>query len=270
MVQEFGGAWTLIKLDVISKYLQFYTTALGKKFKLCYIDAFAGSGEIRVRDIGQIPGSAIRALDPPFDKYVFVEKKPTYSDLLRLRLSKYSACSKATIIEEDCNNYLTHITSASWFSCAWRGVIFLDPYSLQVKWQTLIEIAKTRAFDIWYLFPLMGLNRLLRRDKDIPVGHRAIIDKVLGTTTWEDEIYRLSPQMSFWGDEFEKNNIDSMKNYVLQRLSSVFPAVSPKALVLRTVKTNSPLYLLCFATSNPAEGAMRLALRGANYILTHV
>lgn len=270
MIQEFGGAWTLIKLDVISKYLQFYTIALRNKFRLCYIDAFAGSGEISVRDIGQIPGSAIRALDFPFDKYVFVEKDPSYIALLKSRLSKYSASSKVTIIQEDCNDYLTRIASNSWLSSAWRGVIFLDPYSLEVKWQTLIEIAKTRVLDVWYLFPLMGLNRLLRRDKDIPVGHRAIIDKVLGTTTWEDEIYRLSPQMSFWGDEFEKNNIDSMKNYVLQRLSSVFPAVSPKALVLRTVKTNSPLYLLCFATSNPAEGAMRLALRGANYILTHV
>lgn len=70
MIQEFGGAWTLIQLDVISKYLKFYATALRKRFKLCYIDTFAGSGEISVRDIGQIPGSAIRALDFPFDKYV--------------------------------------------------------------------------------------------------------------------------------------------------------------------------------------------------------
>ncbi len=41
----FGGAWTEIKLDILEKYLDFYTVALKKqRFELLYIDAFAGSG----------------------------------------------------------------------------------------------------------------------------------------------------------------------------------------------------------------------------------
>ena len=41
---RFGGDWTDEKLAAIGKYLSAYTTALTGKFKLAYIDAFAGTG----------------------------------------------------------------------------------------------------------------------------------------------------------------------------------------------------------------------------------
>lgn len=44
-IHEFGGDWTALKLDVISRYLSAYTIALkNQPFKKGYIDAFAGSG----------------------------------------------------------------------------------------------------------------------------------------------------------------------------------------------------------------------------------
>ncbi len=71
-VLEFGGLWTLIKLDVVEEYLNFFTTALKRQgFKLCYIDAFAGEGEYDVKNLGPTTGSALRALDYPFDRYVW-------------------------------------------------------------------------------------------------------------------------------------------------------------------------------------------------------
>ena len=43
----FGGAWTLKKLGILERYLDAYTTALkSQPFKLMYIDAFAGTGQI--------------------------------------------------------------------------------------------------------------------------------------------------------------------------------------------------------------------------------
>jgi len=46
----YGGPWTLIKLDVVEAYLNFYFTAMrNQPFKFCYIDAFAGEGEVDVR-----------------------------------------------------------------------------------------------------------------------------------------------------------------------------------------------------------------------------
>lgn len=267
MEQKFGGAWTLIKLGVLSEYLGFYTTALKRQsFNLCYIDAFAGSGEIDIRGSGKIPGSAIRALDYNFDRFIFIEDD--YTEMLQQRIQKHPSGSKAITYQGDCNDRLTQICSFPWRNNNWRGVIFLDPYSLQVKWQSLEEISKTKIFDVWYLFPFMALNRLLRRDKDIPDSHRSIIDTVLGTDDWERGIYSMSLQLSLFGDEYEKNTIDAVKQYILTRLKTVFPSVSPHALTLRA-HNNTPLFLLCFATSNPSPKAIGLALNGANHILTH-
>ena len=89
MRQRFGGPWTLIKLEVLEKYLNFYTTALkNQPFKLCYIDAFAGSGKIDIRGETAIPGSAIRALDYPFHKYYFFEKELSYITALKKEFLK--------------------------------------------------------------------------------------------------------------------------------------------------------------------------------------
>lgn len=269
MTQKFGGAWTLIKLKVLSKYLNFYTTALKNQFfNLCYIDAFAGCGEVNIQGSG-MPGSALLALDYDFDKFIFIENDPKYVELLQQRICEHPSGGKANIYQDDCNDRLKSICSSTWLRNNWRGLIFLDPYALQVKWQSLGEIAKTKIFDVWYLFPLMALNRLLRRDKKISESHRSIINNVLGTDDWEKEIYRLSPQLTFWGEEYEKKSIEAMKQYILKRLQSVFPFVSPHALTLRSERTNTPLFLLCFATSNPSPAAIKLARKGANDILTH-
>ncbi len=48
---EFGGPWTQKKLRILGLYLNAYTTALkNQRFRLVYIDAFAGSGLIRTQD----------------------------------------------------------------------------------------------------------------------------------------------------------------------------------------------------------------------------
>ena len=92
---DFGGQWTIEKLEILEKYLNAYTTALKKQsFKLMYIDAFAGTGEIALRHEDEdarafIEGSARLALkiaDKPFDRLIFVEKDPQrYARLESLR-----------------------------------------------------------------------------------------------------------------------------------------------------------------------------------------
>ena len=65
-LQQFGGDWTIEKLDILTGYLDAYLTALKNfHFKKIYIDAFAGTGSITTRD-GQreIAGSARLVLPP--------------------------------------------------------------------------------------------------------------------------------------------------------------------------------------------------------------
>ena len=46
---NFGGGWTAQKLDILREYLEFFTVALNGKFKLIYVDTFAGSGKCTIR-----------------------------------------------------------------------------------------------------------------------------------------------------------------------------------------------------------------------------
>ena len=48
-LQKFGGEWTEEKLNIFTCYLEAYLVALQhQKFKKIYIDAFAGTGKMRL------------------------------------------------------------------------------------------------------------------------------------------------------------------------------------------------------------------------------
>ncbi len=146
----------------------------------------------------------------------------------------------------------------------------MDPYAMNLQWSSLESIANTRVFDLRYLFPLQALSRVLQKDGKIPEKNKERINILLGTDSWEKDIYFESPQMTLFGElNMERLPIEGIKKYILNRLKEVFPGVSDKALVLRNPQNNSPLFLLCFAVSNPAARAMEISLKAANHILTH-
>ncbi len=151
-----------------------------------------------------------------------------------------------------------------------RAVMFLDPFGMQVKWETIETIAKTKAIDLWVLFPLgMALNRLLSKNGDIPDKYRKRINILLGTDKWYEEFYKITSKDDIFGDNYEtveKATIETIGKYFNQRLSEVFAGVSDNPCFLRNSR-NCPLYLLCFAVGNHNERAVKLSLRIANHIL---
>ncbi|OCZ51379.1 three-Cys-motif partner protein TcmP [Dehalobacter sp. TeCB1] len=141
MEQSFGGSWILLKLEILERYLDFYTKALKKQdFRLCYIDAFAGSGNVHVREYGSVIGSALRALNYPFDKYFYIEKNEIYISKLEENIQQRKADKDVEIIKGDCNELLNTIHSYDWYQNGWRGVIFLDPCAMELNWSSLVSI----------------------------------------------------------------------------------------------------------------------------------
>jgi three-Cys-motif partner protein len=269
-MQEFGSVWTEAKLNAIEKYLGFYTTALKKSFKLCYIDAFAGSGSIRIKGGNEIEGSAIRAVKFPFDKFHFFEKDKEVIETLKQKISKIPEHKDVEFHHIDCNNFLLEINKRNWAKEGWRGVIFLDPYAMDLEWTCLSEVSKTRVFDIWYLFPFMAVNRNLKKNSKIPLANKKKINLILGTNEWENILYYDSPQLNFLNENIkEKTGIENFKKFILDRFKQTFPTVSDKAVLLRNER-NSPQFLLCFACSNPSKSAGDLSLRVANHILLNI
>jgi three-Cys-motif partner protein len=72
------GYWSELKLEIVEKYGEAYTSAFRNAINLkkYYIDAFSGAGlHVSKRTKQQIEGSPARALKvrPPFDGFYFID-----------------------------------------------------------------------------------------------------------------------------------------------------------------------------------------------------
>jgi three-Cys-motif partner protein len=284
---EFGGNWTDEKLLRVKKYLTAYATILNKKnFEFAYIDAFAGTGyrenkardentdqlslfdQAEIEDIESYSeGSARIALQtkPSFKKYIFIEKsKKHFSELQKLKDDFPAKADQIELVNANANEYLLdRCNNYKWQNH--RAVLFLDPYGMQVGWETIKAIANTEAIDLWYLFPLgIGVNRLLKKDhKSIPDSWKRKITDILGTDQWESTFYSDVEQKTLFGNQTNKEkdaDFEKISNFVVERLESVFAGVAKNPLLLRNSR-NNPLYLLCFASGNPrgAKTAVKIA-----------
>jgi three-Cys-motif partner protein len=291
---RFGGDWTTAKLDVLARYLAAYTTALkdrpskARPFRKAYIDAFAGTGYRETRheegthpelllfpDLAEqdpqdlLDGSARLALQtaPRFDKYIFIEQSAARCAALEGLKAEFPNLAADVRVERgDANERIREICAANWREH--RAVLFLDPYGMQVEWQTLDAVAKTRAIDLWVLFPFgIGVNRLLTTSGDIPEAWRHRLTSLLGTDAWDREFYHVERSENLFGEAEERRvkvKMDAIGRYFVERLKTIFPGVAENPGVLRN-SSNSPLYLLCFAASN-RRGAP-IALRIAEHLL---
>jgi three-Cys-motif partner protein len=292
---KFGGEWTDRKLAVLKKYLHSYTGVLkNTSFQKLYIDAFAGTGYREVRrndkneadtsqhilfpDLAQpetqdfLDGSARLALQvqPPFDRYIFVEQRSDRcADLSGLKSEFPSLADRIDVRQGDANNKIQELCIA--LSRLDRAVCFLDPYGMQVEWTTIQAIAQTKKIDLWLLFPLgIGVNRLLKKKGDIPEQWRHRLNLLLGTENWYNEFYEVQPVQTLFGEDEErlvKVKMETIGRYFIDRLKRVFAGVAQKPGVLRN-SANNPLYLLCFAVGN--ERGKEIALRIAEHLLKEV
>lgn len=286
--QVFGGDWTEDKLNRIRKYLGAYATIMSKYdfFQFSYIDAFAGAGyRTVINDSTEesnslllpeliepetkkfFDGSARIALEvsPKFNQYIFIEKDE--SNIFELNKLKNDFIDlNIQIINSDANTYLNKLcTETNWKRN--RAVLFLDPYGMQVPWNTIKLIAQTQAIDMWYLFPLMAVNRLLKKDGQIKDSHRDNLDQIFGSDDWFQTFYETRGEQDLFG---QYSNIqktadgESIGDYFVKRLKTIFYGVADNPLILSNSKS-SPLYLLCFASSNPKGSTT--AIKIAKYIL---
>ena len=145
--QHFGGEWTAEKLERVKKYLQAYVRIMSNyNFKFYYIDAFAGTGYVELKDRKEdkinsllfdlaeeepqrfIQGSAQVALqiEPSFSKYILIEKSSKRcSELEKLRNSHSHLADRLVIINQEANEVIQEIC----WRTNWRGtraVLFLS------------------------------------------------------------------------------------------------------------------------------------------------
>lgn len=272
---KFGAEHTQEKLKALNDYLPAYTTALGRRFTLHYIDAFAGTGECVIKIAGNeltVPGSASIAIacKPPFHKMVFIEfSAGRVHELERLRAA--AADRDISIVREDANialpDYLRRLKRTD------RAVVFLDPYGMTVDWATLEKIAQSKLADVWYLFPLSGLYRQAAKDSaNIDSFKEAALTRILGPHDWRRALYEPKPQRDLFGQDSDIRTADPerMALWVKDCLQKIFPGVHGPKILYQTMKggrQGAPLFALFFLVSNPDAKALRLALKFAAAVL---
>lgn len=288
-MQRFGGPWTDEKLRCVQDYLRQYMVILKDypKYATTYVDAFAGTGfreqpaaadasqlpilEFTDDDVGFLKGSAYMALEieRKFDHYIFVERSPRHAgELAKLKESFDDIAPRIDIEKADANTFLLRWCSETDWDRN-RAVVFLDPYGMQVEWKTVECMARTKGIDLWYLFPLSAVNRLLTRDGRPSEEWSLRLTTILGTNEWKEAFYSTRRTATLFGDEtaeVKDTDFDRITEFFQNRLRSTFPKVAPNPRVLRN-GVNSPLFLLCFAVASPYPSVQRAALNIASYIL---
>jgi three-Cys-motif partner protein len=183
------------------------------------------------------------------------------SDFVEIRDTVEVTCSDADAALNDC------ISKLDWSST--RALVFLDPYGLEVGWNLIKRLANTGACDVWYLFPLGGVIRLMTKNGHVPTTWSARLDRVFGTHKWYEEFYRPSWQQSLFRDEqkrFSKTaSTKHVVDFIRHRLRTIFPTVS-NAGILRNSK-GAPLFALVLGVSNPSSKAQKAALSIANHLV---
>jgi three-Cys-motif partner protein len=285
-LQMFGGDWTEQKLRILREYLRAYNTALSRqRFTRVYVDAFAGTGyrARRPRELdapslfaevleeepqGFLKGSAKLALEvsPSFDRYVFVESDAEkVSQLEQLLAAHPGKAGQVEIVHGEANEFVrSFCRREDWHDV--RAVLFLDPFATQVEWETLETVAGTRAIDVWILFPLMAVDRLLASDPAKACRKR--LNVIFGTPEWFGRFYRTENAEDIFGQPLDvvqrACDFARIADFFLERLRSVFPGVAPTPRILRNSR-NTPLFQFFFAAANP-KGA-RIAVRIASHLL---
>lgn len=287
--QQFGGDWTTQKLERLRKYLAAYTTIMSKQtFSFAYIDAFAGTGyreqkestsstnllfpELADEEPQQfLQGSAHIALacTPAFNRYIFIENDAGKLAELQANLYRNFPEKEKQIIfnHGDANTVIQDLCEKNWQQH--RAVLFLDPFGMQVKWSTIEAIAKTKAIDLWILFPLgVAVNRMLTKNGQINETWKRRLDDIFGNDEWYDAFYRKTSHTTLFDAAINQTqkaaDFAVITDYYVRRLKTVFPHVAENPLPLCNSK-NNPLFVLFFAAGNPKGG--KIAVKIAQNIL---
>jgi three-Cys-motif partner protein len=251
------GKWSEEKLNLLRKYLNAYTNIM-KGQSWCrngyyYIDAFAGTGMPKSKDEERyVDGSPIVALKAkkPFKSYIFIEKEDWRVKKLEDLKKKFPELD-IKIKQGDCNTIIVNdIIPTIRFENFNRGIIFLDPFGMEVDWGTIEGIAKTKALEIFLNFPVMAINRsiLVNNPDKIDKAKIEKMNKLWGSEQWMGEIYKEAPDLFERRIEKVSQTGKSLGMLFQKRLEELFPFVT-FPLVMRN-SINAPLYCLIFAGHN--------------------
>jgi three-Cys-motif partner protein len=132
-------------------------------------------------------------------------------------------------------------------------VVFLDPFGASVEWKVIEAISKTKAVDLWILFPYAAINRMLVSRGMPPEAWAAKLTGIFGTDQWKEDFYSTSSWKSLIDSEKRVERIyktadqEKITEFFLQRLREEFAAVAKPGYLYNS---RGLLFVLMFAAGN--------------------
>lgn len=238
------GPWAEDKYRYVGMYAAMFSTGMKNKWpRRLYLDLFSGPGYSRVRDTGRVVlGSPMIALSlpDPFDEYVFSDENPEALEALRTRVARLDQQLPVTYIPGDANAAVARIVTvvSATPSKSTLSFCFLDPYKLNIHFQTVERIAEGRAVDFLILLALyIDANRNIQWY----VGdNNPTIDLFLGDQTWRSR-WKTAERA---GDSI----VTFLANEYSTRMGKIgyVPMTLEDMVKVRTHDKRLPLYYLAF------------------------
>ena len=289
--RSWGGSWTEQKLDTFVSYVRAYLTIMNvyrDKFhwKLIYFDGFAGNGtrspeerkteevialklfgnEIETRELSIYQGAAERVVRLEeqmrgFDFYYFIDKEEENCTRLKIKLSSYPTKGIKQFRPGEANYQSRMLADALKRDSRLKALCFLDPFGMSINWDT-IEALSCKSIDLWILIPSeVIVNRLIKKDGKLMYPDK--LERFFGMSkkdihSW---FYTHEEETDMFGGTTEwykkkGNPIQLIAELYCERLSELFPFVTPQPLVMMN-NHNVPIFHFVCASFN--QTAVKIA-----------
>jgi len=255
------GRWTEIKLQIIREYAAAYTTIL-KGQSWCkgyaYIDAFAGIGQFVSKSDRDrlIEGSPLNALNiqNKFTEYHFIDIDPNKIENLRELMVDRPEWKTIHFYTGDANEKVKkEILPHFQFNSFKRALCILDPYGVDIEWETIAAIGRAGTMDVYLNFPLMDINRNAARKvielSDTNQG--AKLTRIWGDDSWKNLAYTVQDRLFDEPVLVKIRGNETLKHGFMNRLKKIANFSYVPEPILMTNKQGGPLYFLFFASHKP-------------------
>ena len=249
---------------------------------LFYFDAFAGSGsreseteekikaednlfsEVEIEEITKqtsYKGAAERVLGTDidgfsFNYYYFVDKDEQSLQALNQKLKNlYPDKSNCMAFKSgDANEKILELVNYAKTHPKCAALILLDPFGMQLNWETIQALKDIKHIDLWILVPSgVIINRLLTRSGKILCPERMEKSFGMSIDAIQQYFYQEVKEQSLFGDivrqQKRDNTINRIAQLYLDLLGKEFSYVIKQPLVL-TNSTNCPIFHFVFASHN--------------------
>jgi three-Cys-motif partner protein len=184
------GPWAEQKHRYVGMYAELFATGMKNRWKRrVYLDLFSGSGHSRLRGTTRVVlGSPLVALSLPdlYDAYIFSDEDPAVVEALKARVAKMGLSERCSFIPGDVNAKVDEICARIPGPTAARTLsfCFLDPFKLNIRFETVRRLAEGRDIDFLILLALyVDANRNIQsyvREGD------STIELFLGNPAWRE------------------------------------------------------------------------------------